>query len=216
MWLFPLHSAPFFVWGSSFRNTSRRDWKDRGWKERMPGELYITGSGGIQTNQKGRRGLLPWSWQLCSLKWEMMLQPDGVRLDTRDTCKFAGAHMCVEKHTHTHILHFLSLADTLEKAKPERDETTLSSLMCVSMYTSVRMLYMCVCVKQWESRVSRPAQCVTSYRNPDPSQRTPSRHQSKSLKAPPPPGLHCRVSFERLSGSFAAGCPLSKNMHETG
>ena len=76
-------------------NTCRREWKDRGWKERTPGELYITGSGGIQTNQKGRRGLLLWSWQLCSLKWVMVLQPDGVRLDTGDTCKLAGVHIYV-------------------------------------------------------------------------------------------------------------------------
>lgn len=67
----------------------------------------------IQTNQKGKGGLLLWSWQLCSLKWGMMLQPDGVRLDTGDT-QFAGVHICVEKHTHNVSL-FLLLQTHLEK-----------------------------------------------------------------------------------------------------
>ncbi len=157
MWLFPLHSALFFVWGNSFRNTCRRDWKDRGWKERTPGELYITGSDGIQTNQKGRRGLLLWSWQLCSLKWEMMLQPDGVRLDTGDTqthmqvCRCA--YMCRETHTHTHthieiILPFLSLADTLEKAQPEREGAETMSWFCQPqcVYPCIHVCICCMCV----------------------------------------------------------------------
>lgn len=52
--------------------------------------------------------------------------------------------------------------------------------------------------------------------DPDPSLRAPSNHQSHSLMVLPPPGLHCRESFERLRGAFAAGYPLSKYMLKTG
>lgn len=79
-------------------------------------------------------------------------------------------------------------------------------------YTRVCVL---LCVKDVGASVSCPAQCVTTYPDPDPSPRAPSHHRSQSLMVLPPPGLHSRVSFERLRGSFAAGCPPSKNIHET-
>lgn len=55
-------------------------------KNKMPGESYITGSGGIQTNQKGRRGAFIVKLTVGFPKVEaMIVQPDGVRLDTGDT-----------------------------------------------------------------------------------------------------------------------------------
>lgn len=82
------------------------------------------------------------------------------------------------------------------------------------MYTHVRLLY--VCVSRNGISVSPALYNVTAYPDPDPSLRTTSHHPSQSLMALPPQGLHCRMSFERLRGSFAAGSPESKTMHETG
>lgn len=120
-------------------------------------------------------------------------------------------YMCRETHTHT-------LADTLEKAQPdrEREMKRFCHPCCVYPCIQAGVCHICVRVKKWDSCFSCPAQCVTTDPDPDPSQRALSHHQSQSLMALPPSGLHCRVSFERLRGSFAAGCPLSKNMHQTG
>lgn len=120
----------------------------------------------------------------------MVLQPDGVILDTGDTCN-PGLHICVEKHIQI-ILPFVFLAETpIKHRRRERER------------------------ERWDVIISCPAQCVTTHPDPDPSLRAPSHHQSQSLMVLPPPGLHCRVSFERLRGLFAVGCPPSKNLHET-
>lgn len=113
------------VWGASFRNTGRREWKDReAEKKRTPGELYITGSDGIQTNQKGRRGLLLWSLTVVFPKVEddvtTWRREIGHRRHRRG-CRCT--HACRGTCTITHSLiihHLLSLA-----AGEKRDKTVL-------------------------------------------------------------------------------------------
>lgn len=115
----------------------------RDWKERTPGELYITGSDGTQTNQKGRRGLL-----LCSPKREMVLQPDGVRLDTGDTCN-PGLRLCVEKHIQI-ILPFVSLAETPIKHRCREREREMGCYHPQRLHSCTQVCVCCCVSRKWD------------------------------------------------------------------
>lgn len=210
MWLFPLHSALFFVWGCSFRNACRWDSKDRGWKERMPREPYITDLDGIQINQKGRWGLLLWSWQLCFSKCRVHLLPDGMGSGTGDTHAHRQVYMCAHVcREPTHIqrsiwdsFFFLPL-DALEKNTVTEKDVTMSC------YCHPLRVCPCVCVcVHWGT------QCVcqqppTMCHNISWSKSITETSFTSSITVFD--GSEC----EQLRGSFAAGCPLSKTMHES-
>jgi len=167
MWLFPLHSAQFFVWETFFRNTFRRHWKDRGWTERTPGEPQMISKqikkakGGFYCEtdswalQSGRwcYNLMAWDWTKETLKTHMWV------------CRCArmcGGRTHTDTHTHNSILPFQSIADTLEKRQLQRKGWVVSVILnqCVCV---------CVCVCVYVC-----AQCVAAYLDPDPLPRTPS------------------------------------------
>lgn len=103
--LYTLHRS--FVWGSSFWNTCRQEWKTQRLKERRASEdAYITDSDGFQNKSKKEREALL-LWHLCSLKCEMMLQPDDIGWNVGDTETHLWQIAGVQRNKHLYIILLL-------------------------------------------------------------------------------------------------------------
>ncbi len=193
--------------------------KDRGWKERMPGEPYITRSVSKQI-KKAEGGFyceadscVPKSGRYYNLMaWDWTLETHS------------GLQVCRKTHTHTHKARDysqfpFSCRHIWKSTAGERERWDDCVILnaCIHVHKPVYVVYVCVCVSRNWISVSAALHNVSQHILIQIHHWELLSIISHSL------WLLCLLQgytveyhLKGWEGSFAAGCPLSKHTCETG